>query len=118
MGPVNIIGDEHGSDISFCTFWVLQFWAFLRILAVFVHFWGFSGNLGVLRAIVSYKVTRRIILVVGRVTEGFWGDLGGSQGSRGGLLYPYTALFAPLEVLYGTRFGSKHHIMVQLYKFF
>ena len=89
-----------------------------QISAVFAHFWGFSGNLGVSRAIVSYKVTRWIILVVGRVTEGFWGDLGGSQGSRGGLLYPYTALFAPLDVLYGTRFGSKHHIMVQLDKFF
>ena len=30
-----------------------------------------------------------------------------------GLLDPYSALFAPLEVLYGTRFGSKHYIMVQ-----
>ena len=33
---------------------------------------------------------------------------------KGGLLDPYGALFAPLEVLYGTRFGSKHYIMAQL----
>ena len=33
---------------------------------------------------------------------------------RGGLLDPYRALFAPLDVLYGTRFGSKHHIMIPL----
>ena len=33
---------------------------------------------------------------------------------KGGLLEPYRALFAHLEVLYGTRFGSKHHKMVQL----
>ena len=33
---------------------------------------------------------------------------------KGGLLDPYSALFAPLEVLYGTRFGSKHHIMAQM----
>ena len=45
---------------------------------------------------------------------GFKGGLGGSGGSRGGLLYPFMALFALLEVLYGTRFGSKHYIMVQL----
>ena len=32
----------------------------------------------------------------------------------GGLLDPYRALFAPLDVLYGTRFGSKHHIMIHL----
>ena len=30
------------------------------------------------------------------------------------MLEPSGILFAPLEVLYGTRFGSKHHIMVQL----
>ena len=33
---------------------------------------------------------------------------------KGGLLDPYRTLFAPLEVLYATRFGSKHHKMVQL----
>ena len=27
---------------------------------------------------------------------------------------PYRAVFAPLEVLYGTRFGFKHHIKAQL----
>ena len=45
---------------------------------------------------------------------GFWGVWGGPGGVKRGLLYPYRALFAPLEVLYGTEFGSKHHIMIQL----
>ena len=71
FGPVNIMGDAHGSHFSFCTFCVLQFWAFLGDLAVFAHSLGFIGNLGVLRAIVSYKVTRWIPLIVGRVTKGF-----------------------------------------------
>ena len=35
-------------------------------------------------------------------------------GVKMGLLDPYTALFASLEVLYRTKFGSKHNIMVQL----
>ena len=43
--------------------------------------------------------------------RGFWG---GSRGVKGGLLDPYRTLFAPLEVLCGTRFGSKQHIMIQL----
>ena len=63
---------------------------------------------------MSHKVTRGIILVVGRVTERVFGNLGGLRGVSGGLLDPYGALFAPLDVLYGTRFGSKHHIMIQL----
>ena len=46
-------------------------------------------------------------MVSGRV----WGVQGGSGGSRGGLIYPCRALFAPLEVFYGTRFGSKGHTM-------
>ena len=46
--------------------------------------------------------------------EGVWACFGGSRWVKGGLLDPYRALFAPLEVLYGTRFGSKHHMMVQL----
>ena len=46
--------------------------------------------------------------------EGVWGCFGGSGWVKGGLLDLYRALFAPLEVLYGTRFGSKHHMMVQL----
>ena len=33
------------------------------------------------------------------------------------MLEPSGILFAPLEVLYSTRFGSKHHIMVQLAHF-
>ena len=70
---------------------------------------------------MSCEVTRGTILVVKTVHEGFggvWGVQGGSVGglggSRRGLLYPCMALFALLEVLYGTRFGSKHYIMVQL----
>ena len=38
---------------------------------------------------------------------GVWGGVGGGGGgSGGGLLDPSRRLFAPLEVLYGTRFGS------------
>ena len=44
----------------------------------------------------------------------FWVFLGGSRGVTGCLVDPYRTLFAPLEVLYGTRFSSKHHILVQL----
>ena len=42
------------------------------------------------------------------------GGLGALRGSSVGLLYPCMVLFATLEVLYGTRFGSKHYILVQL----
>ena len=39
----------------------------------------------------------------------------GNRGwSKGGLIDHYRALLTPQEVSYGTRFGSKHHIMVQL----
>ena len=48
---------------------------------------------------------RTKIIVMMMVREGgFWG----------GLFYPKGARFAPLEVFYYTRFGSKHNIMVQL----
>ena len=66
---------------------------------------------------VSHLIPRGILLVVGRVTERVYevlGVLGGSSLVKGGLLDPYFAPFAPLKVLYGTRFGSKNHIMVQL----
>ena len=53
-----------------------RFGQFLCSLAALAHFLGFSGNLCVLRAIVSYKVTRGIILVVGRVIKKFWGVSG------------------------------------------
>ena len=46
--------------------------------------------------------------------KGVWGCFGWSGWVKGGLLDPYRALFAPLEVLYSTRFGSKHHMRVQL----
>ena len=57
-------------------------------------------------------------MVAGKVAEGFWvmGDswmfwrgLGGSMGvleGPWGSAFPDKATFAPLEVLYGTRFGS------------
>ena len=38
--------------------------------------------------------------------EGVWGCFGGLGGSRGGVLDPTRTLFAPLKILYGTRFGS------------
>ena len=46
--------------------------------------------------------------------KGVLGCFGWSGWAKGGLLDPYRTLFAPLEVLYSTRFGSKHHIMAQL----
>ena len=69
---------------------------------------------GILGVLVSYKIPRGIRMVVGRVTERVWGGLGGQGWSKRGLLDPYRARLTPQEVLYGTRFGSKHHIMVQL----
>ena len=65
----------------------------------------------------SYAITRGIKLVIGRVTERIKGGLGGIWGLKlvkGVLLVPYISLFSPLEVSYGNRFGSKHHIMAQL----
>ena len=69
-------------------------------------------------------MTGGIRLVVVRVNDWVWGGwgffegvcgcFGGFRWVKGGLLDPYRMLFAPLEVLYGTRFGSKHHMMVQL----
>ena len=44
----------------------------------------------------------------------FWG---GSGGVQRGLIFSHKAHFAPLEVLYGTRFRSKYYIMVQLANF-
>ena len=44
----------------------------------------------------------------------FWVFLRGSRGVTGCLVDPYRTLVAPLEVLYCTRFSSKHHILVQL----
>ena len=46
--------------------------------------------------------------------RGVWGCFGGSRWVKEGLLDPFRMRFAPLEVLYGTRFGSKHHMTVQL----
>ena len=51
------------------------------------------------------------------ITDQFGGSgqgLGGPGGVKRGLLYPQRALLSPLEVLYGTKFGSKHYIMDQM----
>ena len=56
-------------------------------------------------------------MVVGRVHGGFVGFLGAQRsfgGVQRGLLFSQKANFAPLEVLYGTRFGSKYYIIVKL----
>ena len=50
--------------LGFCFFG--RFWAFLDI---FWYFWGFSGGLVVSGVLVSYKITRGTILVVGRVND-------------------------------------------------
>ena len=42
------------------------------------------------------------------------GGLGGFGEVKRGLLDSYRALFSRLKVLYGTKFGSKQHIMVQM----
>ena len=42
------------------------------------------------------------------------GGLGGVGEVKTGLLDPYRALFSPLKVLYDTKFGPKHHMMVQM----
>ena len=49
------------------------------------HFEGSSCDWGVLRVILSYEVMKRIILVVGRVTEVFWVGFEGFKGTLGGL---------------------------------
>ena len=55
---------------------------------------------------MTYMITGGIKLVVGRFTEGFkgglrefWGGSGRSRGVKGGLLDPYRAHFASLELL-------------------
>ena len=41
------------------------------------------GHLGIHKVLVSYEITRGIILVVGTVHDGFWVGLGGSGGVWG-----------------------------------
>ena len=53
--------------LGFCFFG--RFWAFLGILGYFCYFLGFSGGLVVSGVLVSYKITRGTILVVGRVND-------------------------------------------------
>ena len=63
-------------QFRFLQFWGFgRFWPFLAILGRFWHLWGFGGDLGVLGVLVSFKITRGIKLVVGRVTEGVKGGL-------------------------------------------
>ena len=66
--------------LGFCIFG--RFWHFL---AFFWHFLGFSGGLCIFRILMSYEVTRGIVLVVGRVTDKFWGVQGGFGWVWGGL---------------------------------
>ena len=76
---------------------------------------------GVFGVLMSYEIARRIKLVVWRVSRGSGGvlrDLGGSMLIKWVQFDPYRALFASLEVLYGTRCGFKNHIMVQMFNDF
>ena len=82
-----------------------------------------SDGLIVLRVPAINTATRELILGVLGVTGEFWGLWGVQRGpggpkrgprSRGDLLCPFPESFSPLEVLYGTRFGFKHDINVQM----
>ena len=46
FGPVNVMGDEHGSHFSFCTFCDLLFWAFWAFFAQFGAFFRFQWQFG------------------------------------------------------------------------
>ena len=81
-----------GWGMSMGQFGFLHFGRFC-ILALFGHFFGFSGHLGILKVLVSYWETRVIILVVGTVYGAFWVGLGGSRGVWGG---PEGVYFTPL----------------------
>ena len=63
-------GYIYGSIFNVFLFSKFQFLPFLGIFAVLGHVAVF-GHLDILRVLVSYKVTIRIIWVVGRVPEGF-----------------------------------------------
>ena len=39
-----------------------------------------------------------------------------SELVKGGLLNPYRALFNPLDILYGIRFGPKNHVRTKLHR--
>ena len=56
----------------------LSGWNFYRSTPKLFH------DLGGLGVLLSYKVTRGIILVVGRVTEMVFGNLEGQRGVNGG----------------------------------
>ena len=74
------MGDEHGSILIFYAFCVF---ALFCIFGCFLALFYFSGHFGILGVLVSYEVARGIILVVGTVNNGFWGRLGGLEGSGG-----------------------------------
>ena len=48
----------------------------------------FSEILGILRVLVSYEVTRGVILAVWRFTDGFWGGSRRFWGGLGGSVLP------------------------------
>ena len=69
---VNIIKDEYMSIFIFkvCGFFIFgHSWAFSGILGVLGHFEGSVEIWGILGALVSYKITRGVRLIVARVTE-------------------------------------------------
>ena len=66
---INIIWDEYGSILTFTFFGFLHF---LPILGIFGHFCIFGVSVGVggvLGVLLSYKITRGIKLVVGKVND-------------------------------------------------
>ena len=82
--------------VHFLGFYIFgRFWHFL---AFFWHFLGFSGGLCIFRILMSYEVTRGVVLVVGRVTDEFWGVQGGFGwvwGVLGGSVLPQRGTFCP-----------------------
>ena len=115
------MGGHHNSNFIFGCF------HFLPFLAIFGHFWAIFAFLGIFAFLSGFKRTSELYNnqwdkggslrgsggVLGRFGP-VWGSQGVLGGVKRGLLDPYTAIFASLEVLYRTKFGSKHNIMVQL----
>jgi hypothetical protein len=95
---VNIIGDVYRSIFIFTLFCVVLF------LGIFLPFLDTSGIFGasveisgILEVLVSYEVTRWIILVVARVHDGF-GGVGGFKGFFGEVLGgPMGVCYTPIR---------------------
>ena len=77
---VNIIVGVYRPISIFTVFWFFYFWAFLPFLDTSGIFGASVEISGILGVLVSYEVTRWIILVVARVHDGFEGGSGGSWG--------------------------------------